>query len=193
MSTPVTLFTQWLDAAKREPGISEPTAMTLATVDAHGQPRARIVLLKGADETGFTFYTNHESAKGRELLAHPQAALLFYWMPLKRQVRIEGSVQAVSEQEADAYFATRERGSQIGAWASQQSQPLDAMATLTERVGKYEAQFKGIDVPRPPTWSGFRLHPARYEFWSEGAYRLHTRDIYTRDVNGEWALTHLYP
>lgn len=193
MTTPFSRFSVWLDEARAHPAISEPTAMTLATVDGTGQPHARIVLLKDHDGDGFVFYTNHTSAKGRELLAHPQAALLFYWMPLLRQVRVEGAVSIVSDAEADAYFASRARGKQIGAWASLQSQPLDRRETLATRVRTLEAQYEGRDVPRPAHWSGFRLTPSRFEFWSEGEYRLHERDIYTPDGSGGWALQHLYP
>lgn len=193
MSTPVTRFAQWYAEAHSTPSITEPTAMTLATVAEGGQPRARVVLLKDFDERGFTFYTNHHGAKGKELLAHPQASLLFYWMPLTRQVRIEGTVETVSDAEADVYFASRDRGRQVGAWASLQSEPLDAYDTLQKRVAEFETKFAGGPIPRPPHWGGFRLVPQSFEFWSEGPYRLHQRDIYTRDASGEWQLSHLYP
>ncbi len=193
MNTPLSRFMQWFEDAKAHPHIIEPTAMTLATVSAEGHPRARIVLLKDFDDRGFVFYTNHTSAKGQELLAHPHAALVFYWMPLTRQVRIEGSISVVSDDEADAYFASRVRGKQIGAWASLQSQPLDSRETLQERIAMLETQYEGKPVPRPPHWSGFRLTPHLFEFWSEGEFRLHDRDIYTADGKGGTTLSHLYP
>jgi pyridoxamine 5'-phosphate oxidase len=193
MNTPTAQFSKWFEDAKAHPHIIEPTAMTLATVSATGNPRARIVLLKDFDDSGFVFYTNHTSAKGRELLAHPHAALIFYWMPLTRQVRIEGNISVVSDAEADAYFASRVRGKQIGAWASLQSQPLDTREALHARIAMIEKQYEGKPVPRPPHWSGFRLSPTMFEFWSEGEFRLHERDIYTADGSGSFTLSHLYP
>ncbi len=172
--------------------LPEPTAMTLATVGGDGRPSLRVVLLKGVDERGFVFYTNYESRKGRELLAHPQTALCFHWQPLERQVRIEGDAEPVSPEEADAYFATRARLSQIGAWASRQSRPLSSDAELEERVHEMEERFAGGAVPRPPHWSGFRVVPRRIEFWRNRAFRLHERLIYER--GGEsWRVTRLYP
>jgi pyridoxamine 5'-phosphate oxidase len=179
--------------ATEHPQVKEPTAMTLATLGADGHPNARIVLLKDADDEGFVFYTNTLSAKGRELAAHPHAALVFYWMPLTRQIRIRGSIERVSETEADAYFATRVRGKQIGALASLQSTPLASRQELEMRIAALEKQYAGCPVPRPPHWSGYRLRPDYFEFWSEGEYRLHERDIYTPDGSGGWALSHLYP
>lgn len=193
MTTPFSHFSDWFAEAKAHPHIKEPTAMTVASVSAEGNPRARVVLLKDFDAHGFVFYTNHTSAKGQELLAHPTAALLFYWMPLTRQVRIEGSISVVSDAEADAYFASRARGSQIGAWASLQSQPLDSKATLMSRVAELEQQYEGRTIPRPPHWSGFRLTPHYFEFWSEGEFRLHDREIYTRDTKDNWLVSQLYP
>jgi pyridoxamine 5'-phosphate oxidase len=172
--------------------LPEPTAFALGTVGAGGQPSVRILLLKGVDERGFVFYTNYESRKGRELLAQPLAAMCFHWQPLERQVRIEGRTVKVSADEADAYFATRERGSQIGAWASRQSEPMEAPGALAERASEIEARFAGGTVPRPPHWSGFRLVPSRIEFWHNMPSRLHERLLYTRDGDG-WRTGILYP
>ena len=172
--------------------IPEPNAMSLGTIEEGGQPSVRIVLLKGFDERGFVFYTNYEGRKGRELLAHPRAALCFYWAPLDIQVRIEGTVTKVADEEADAYFASRERRSQIGAWASRQSRPLESPTALDERFAMYEKEFEGREVPRPSFWSGFRVAPERIEFWKGKANRLHERHLYTRDGNG-WKIETLYP
>jgi pyridoxamine 5'-phosphate oxidase len=172
--------------------LPEPTAMMLATVGADGQPSLRVVLLKLVDERGFVFYTNYESRKGRELLAHPKAALCFHWQQLERQVRIEGEAKPVAPEEADAYFATRARLSQVGAWASEQSRPLSGDAELDARVQEMERRFAGGAVPRPPYWSGFRVVPRRIEFWRNRAFRLHERLVYERE-EGNWRLTRLYP
>lgn len=172
--------------------IPEPNAMSLGTIGNRDQPSVRIVLLKAFDERGFVFYTSYDGKKGRQLIAHPRAALCFYWAPLSIQVRIEGRVTKVSDEEADAYFATRERRSQIGAWASRQSEPLETPTALDERVVKYEKEFEGKAVPRPEYWSGFRVWPERIEFWKGKPNRLHERHLYTRDGDG-WLIETLYP
>ena len=172
--------------------IPEPAAMVLATVSAEGRPSARVVLLKGFDDRGFVFFTNLESRKGRELQANSFAALCFHWPPLEQQVRIEGRVASVTDAEADAYFASRPRGAQIGAWASRQSQALTTREELEARVRSFEAKFAGSNVPRPPFWSGFRVIPERMEFWQSRASRLHDRTVYTRQ-NNTWVIEKLYP
>jgi pyridoxamine 5'-phosphate oxidase len=188
---PIEVFREWLtEAEAAEP--NDPNAMALATVDAAGNPSVRMVLLKGLDERGFAFYTNFESRKGEELLARPRAALCFHWKSLRKQVRVEGPVEIVSEADADAYFHSRARISQIGAAASQQSRPLDSRATLEQRVAELEARLKGAKVPRPPNWSGFRLLPKTIEFWKDGAYRLHDRVLFTRQ-GMDWTTERLYP
>lgn len=166
--------------------------MSLATVGADGSPSLRIVLLKGVDETGFVFYTNLESRKGRDLRARPRASLCFYWSALDLQIRIDGPVSPVTEAEADEYFASRPRGSQIGAWASRQSSVIGAPDELDARVARYEKEFEGREVPRPEFWSGFRVYPETMEFWRNRANRLHDRTLYTR-VSGGWKVETLYP
>jgi pyridoxamine 5'-phosphate oxidase len=172
--------------------IPDPSAMSLATVENRDQPSVRIVLLKAFDERGFVFYTSFEGRKGRQLLADPKAALCFHWAPLEIQVRVEGTASKVADEEANAYFATRARASQIGAWASRQSEPLETPSALDERVARYEQQFNGKDVPRPDYWSGFRVRPERIEFWKGKPNRLHERHLYTRDGDG-WRIETLYP
>ena len=195
---PFVLFEAWFGEAQ-ESEINDPNAMSLATVDADGLPNVRTVLLKGIDaagseKRGFVFYTNFEGTKGRELLANPKAALLFHWKSLGRQVRIRGSVSTVSDAEADAYFATRPRASRIGAWASQQSRPLDGRFALEAAVAKYTAKFGFGDIPRPPYWSGFRVTPLEIEFWRNSVFRLHDRIVYRRDDESRpWSTTRLFP
>ena len=186
-------FTDLLEQAKRSPD-PEPTAMTVATVGRDGRPAARTVLLKAFDERGFVFFTNFSSRKGRQLAANPQAALLFHWKHLREgvQVKIEGTVEPVSAAEADAYFASRPRGSQIGAWASLQSQPLASRELFDRRVADVEKRYEGQDVPRPPHWSGFRVVPERIEFWYGAQFRLHERQCYER-IDGAWTQVMLYP
>jgi len=191
---PFELFGQWYADARKNGTLDEPTAMTLATASPDGQPHARVILLKGVSAKGFDFYTNTRSDKGRQLAENPKAALCFYWMPLGRQVRVEGSVTRVTDDEADAYFASRRRGSQIGAWASEQSAPLDSRAELLHRVRDYERKFEGANVPRPPHWHGYRLAPLRIEFWAAGEFRLHERRVYTRSSPDEaWEQALLNP
>lgn len=188
---PILLFKRWLEEAQaNEP--NDPTAMTLATADASGQPSARMVLLKDADSAGFVFYTNLESRKGDELRANPKAALLFHWKSLRRQVRIEGRVEPVTGAEADAYYASRARGSQIGAWASDQSRPLESRFHLERRVAEVTARHLVGAIPRPPHWSGFRVVPDALEFWQDKPFRLHDRLVYRRSAGG-WTTTRLFP
>lgn len=191
---PIERFRALLAAATAVPRerLAEPTAFCLATADAGGRPSARMLLLKDVDERGFVFYTNYESRKGRELLARPWAALCFHWQPLEVQVRVEGRVAPVGPAEADAYFASRARGSQIGAWASRQSSPLATPGELEARVAECTRRFEGGPVPRPPHWSGFRLAPARIEFWKNMPSRLHDRDLYVREARG-WRVEKLHP
>lgn len=188
---PIGLVKQWMDEARRD-GVIDPTAMSLATVDAEGRPAVRMVLLKGLDERGFVFYTNLGSPKAAQLQVHPRAALCFHWAPSERQVRTEGPVEPVSEAEADAYFATRARLSQLGAWASKQSQPMADYWELEKAVAATALRFPVGAVPRPPFWSGFRLKPEWIEFWHQEPFRHHKRFLYRRDANG-WAKQWLYP
>ena len=191
---PIARFTALLDQARAldRKILPEPTAFALGTVDAEGMPSVRIVLLKGVDAGGFVFYTNYESRKGRELLAHPQAAMCFHWQPLEMQVRVEGPAATVSDAEADEYFASRARGSQIGAWASEQSRTLSRREDLEKRVAKYEREYEGKSVTRPKHWSGFRVMPERIEFWKGMPSRLHQREVFLREANG-WRTEILYP
>ncbi len=188
---PIALFAEW-HAEALNCGIKNPTAMTLATVDRNGRPSARMVLLKEFDARGFVFYTNLDSRKGHELRANARAALCFYWPPLDRQVRIEGAVTRVADDEADAYFATRPRQAQIGAWASEQSAPLESRFALEKRAAKYALKFAVRKIPRPPFWSGYRVSPECIEFWREGAFRLHDRLVFDHTPNG-WVTHRVYP
>jgi pyridoxamine 5'-phosphate oxidase len=188
---PFAQFDAWFsDAANTEP--NDPNAMTLATSTADGAPSARIVLLKGHDPRGFVFYTNTLSRKGAELAANPRAALLFHWKTLQRQVRIEGAIEPVTAAEADAYYATRPRISRLGAWASLQSQALPSRALLEQRLADAEREFPGDEIARPPHWSGYRILPARIEFWQAAEFRLHDRTVFTCD-GGNWSVGKLFP
>jgi pyridoxamine 5'-phosphate oxidase len=191
MSDPLELFREWFDAA-REAGAQFPETMTLATATADGAPSARMVLLKGADEDGFVFFTGYGSRKAEELAANPRAALVFYWQPLGRQVRVEGPVERVSKEESAEYFATRPRGSQLAAWTSRQSRPLGDRAELERRYADVEREHEGREVPLPPHWGGFRLRPDAIEFWEHRDNRLHDRFRYTRAREG-WDAARLWP
>lgn len=182
---PYTLFQEWLDLAKAsEP--NDPNAMNLATADKQGRPNNRMVLLNGLDERGFVFYTNAQSRKGDQLLENPYAALCFHWKTLRKQVRIEGAVEVVSDDESNAYYNTRPRQSRIGAWASQQSRVLEEFVNLQNAVKKYEAEFEGVEnIPRPEYWKGFRVIPSRIEFWINGEFRLHRRYVFEK-IDGGW-------
>lgn len=190
---PFALFETWLtEAEKTEP--ADPEAMAVATADADGLPNVRMILLKGADERGFVFYTNCGSAKGGELAVNAKAALLFYWKSLGRQIRVRGPVEPTTEAEADAYFATRHPQSRIGAWASQQSRPLESRAALEEAVARYTDEFDGREVTRPDYWRGYRVRPVEIEFWQNGEYRLHDRVVFRRAaLDGAWTKTRLNP
>lgn len=191
MEDPITLFERWFEEARaNEPGL--PEAMALATADTSGAPTIRMVLLKSHGREGFTFYTNEQSAKAEQLRQNPRAALLFYWKSLRRQVRVEGRVERVPEAEADAYFATRGRDSQLGAWASDQSRPLDLRETFEQRFASETQRFEDRTVPRPPHWGGYRVVPASIEFWIERPHRLHERRLFTFE-NGRWNEGLLYP
>ena len=191
-SDPFALFSEWLaEAAEREP--NDPNAMALATVDDAGMPDVRMVLMKGFEAGGFVFYTNLGSRKGRQLSGQPRAALCFHWKSLKRQVRVRGAVEPVSDAEADAYFESRPRLARIGAWASRQSEPLESRFALEAAVARYTAKHPAGRVPRPPHWSGFRIEPAEMEFWREGAFRLHERVRFSRADGGGWIGERLFP
>lgn len=191
MTDPIALFDSWLREA-RETEINDSNAMALATVGADGQPSVRMVLLKGHGQDGFVFYTNQNSRKAQQLSGNPKVALLFHWKSLRRQVRIEGPIAPVSAAEADAYFASRARDSQLGAWASLQSETLDRRETFEARFDDVKARYEGQDVPRPPHWGGYRVTPERMELWEDRAHRLHHRRLFLRDGAG-WTETLLYP
>ena len=190
---PVALFETWMaEAEAHEP--NDANAMSLATVDPSGMPNVRIVLLKGVEDCGFIFYTNLESAKGQELMSTPKAALCFHWKSLRRQIRLRGTIKPVSDAEADDYYSSRPRGSRIGAWASQQSRPLESRFALEKAVAKYTAKYGVGEVPRPPHWSGFCLNPREIEFWHDRPFRLHDRVVFRRRSENEaWSKTRLYP
>ncbi len=202
---PIEMFNQWLREAEKHE-INDPNGVALATADKNGKPSLRMVLLKNVDQNGFTFYTNIESKKGRDLAENPNAAMLFHWKSLRRQIRIEGSVSMVSDQQADDYFQSRDRQSRIGAWASQQSRPLESKFALEKAVAKNAAKYGIGHIPRPEYWSGFTIFPARIEFWQDGAFRLHDRYLFEKSDdnldnttfdqdlhNGLWQCQRLYP
>jgi pyridoxamine 5'-phosphate oxidase len=189
---PIEQFRTWFDEALAA-NLHEPNAMTLATSTPHGRPSVRVVLLKGFDERGFVFYTSYEGRKGEELEANPYCALLFYWGELERQVRVEGRVGRLPDEESDAYFAGRPRGSQLGAWASEQSRPVKDRGALEERLRELEAEYEGREVPRPPFWGGYRVEPEVIEFWQGRENRLHDRLRYRRSGNGGWRRERLQP
>ena len=191
MTDPFALFDEWF-AEARAAEVNDPEAMALATADSDGRPSVRMVLLKGHGPDGFVFYTNEQSAKGEQLADNPRAALLFHWKGLRRQVRIEGAVERVPDDQADAYFASRARDSQLGAWASDQSRPLDVRATFEQRFEDVSRRFEGQDVPRPPHWRGYRVIPGRIEFWSDRPHRLHERQLFKLS-DGNWSEGLLYP
>ena len=192
VTDPFALFADWFaEATSTE--VNDPNAVALATVDEQGLPDVRMVLLKGFDKTGFTFYTNLGSNKARQLAANPKAALCFHWKSLNRQVRIRGTVSPVSDEEADAYFDSRHRMSRIGAWASRQSQPLESRFALEKAVAAYTARYPAGHIPRPDHWSGFRIAPVSMEFWQQGAFRLHDRFVCRQVEGGSWKATRLYP
>jgi pyridoxamine 5'-phosphate oxidase len=192
-SEPFTLFGKWLKDAEGSE-INDPNAVALATVDEHGLPNVRMVLLKGYDENGFVFYTNFESQKGEEILGQKKAAMVFHWKSQRRQVRLRGPVEIVTDAEADAYYATRARGSRIGAWASKQSRPLEGRFALEKSVAEYTAKYAIGDIPRPPYWSGFRIRPVSIEFWHDRPFRLHDRVEFRRETpDGNWEKVRMYP
>lgn len=188
---PIEIFQKWLDIAK-ENEINDPTACALASVDENGKPNVRMVLLKHHDDKGFVFYTNLKSAKGKELGNNPNAAMCFHWKSIRKQVRIVGKVEGVANTDANAYFESRHPHSRLGAWASEQSQPLDNRKTMIEKFEKYKEKFGEQDIPRPEHWSGFRLVPEKIEFWKDGEFRLHDRIQFTKE-NGKWKSILLYP
>jgi pyridoxamine 5'-phosphate oxidase len=191
LDQPFTLFREWYSEAEARE-VDVPSAMSVATVDAQGRPSSRMVLLKDFDSSGFVFYTNLESRKGDEIAANTHVALLFHWKSLKRQVRIEGTAALVDDAQADAYFASRDRGSQIGAWASKQSHPMEGRHDLEKQIAVHTAKFGIGKIPRPEFWSGYHVTPRRIEFWNDGVFRLHERTVYTREADG-WRTERLFP
>ena len=190
---PFVLFSNWLDEAKASE-VNDPNAVALATVDEDGLPNVRMVLLKGFDHHGFVFYTNFESQKGQELLSQKKAAMCFHWKSLRRQVRLRGPVEVVTDAEADEYYKTRARGSRIGAWASKQSRPLESRFALEKAVAEYTARYAIGEIPRPGHWSGFRIRPLSIEFWKDGKFRLHDRIEFRREaLEGKWDKVRMYP
>ena len=190
---PFALFAEWLKDAEASE-INDPNALALATVDSEGMPNVRMVLLKGFDEHGFVFYTNFESRKGQEILGQKKAAMCFHWKSLRRQIRIRGHVSVVSDDEADAYYESRPRGSRIGAWASKQSRPLEGRFALEKAVAEYTAKYAIGSIPRPPHWSGFRIEPVSIEFWHDRPFRLHDRVEFRKDdASGGWQKVRMYP
>ncbi|PZU84919.1 MAG: pyridoxamine 5'-phosphate oxidase [Shinella sp.] len=193
VSEPFALFAAWLKDAEASE-INDPNAVALATVDEHGLPNVRMVLLKGFDDRGFVFYTNFESQKGQEILGQKKAAMCFHWKSLRRQVRLRGEVEVVSDEEADAYYRSRALGSRIGAWASKQSRPLEGRFALEKAVAEYTARFALGDIPRPPYWSGFRIKPQSIEFWHDRKFRLHDRIEFRREaLDAPWTKVRMYP
>ena len=191
---PFQKFQEWLEKAKSNKEIVEPTAMCLATVDENNSPSARMILLKKFDESGFCFFTNLTSRKGKELSQNQNVALCFYWGILGLQIRIEGKIESVTIKEADDYFTSRRRGSQIGAWASKQSCEMKEWQEFQDRISKITEDFTGQEIPRPPFWSGFRIIPKRIEFWSEGEFRIHNREVFVKIENQQkWQVQKLYP
>lgn len=190
---PIQLFRAWLDAAVQQSGLDNPNAVVVSTVGDGGVPEGRIVLLKQVHDDGVVFFTNRQSRKGLDLASHPHAAINCFWDVMGRQVRIVGPVDPLPDEESDAYFATRPRGSQIGAWASHQSQPLSSREALEARVAEIESKYKGEHVPRPPHWGGYKVRPIRVEFWQSGESRLHDRFEYARDADGAWTILRLNP
>ncbi|MEM0899244.1 MAG: pyridoxamine 5'-phosphate oxidase [Pseudomonadota bacterium] len=190
-AVPFDRFREWMVLAE-DSEINDPNALALSTVDPDGMPNVRMVLLKGFDERGFVFYTNFESAKGQEILSAKKAAMCFHWKSLHRQVRVRGDIEVIADDEADAYYNSRARGSRIGAWASKQSRPLESRFALEKEVAKFTAKFGAGSIPRPPHWSGIRVVPQTIEFWHDGKFRLHDREVFARDGKG-WTTKKLYP